>query len=75
MNNWVATLNAALRHFARQDAIPMVDLEAIHLQLPAAHCFTHDGTHPHGEMLVAVCLNLVLNLYERDTGSNLLAVA
>ena len=75
MNNWVGTLNAALRHLARQDGVPLVDLETLHLQLPAAHCYTPDGTHPHGGMLVSVCMNLVLNMYERDTGSDLLAVA
>ena len=71
-NNFYSTLNAAMRHVARQDSIPLVDLERLHLQLPTAHCYNSDGVHPLGVLLVSVYLNLVLNLYERDVGSSLL---
>ena len=45
-NNWIATLNAALRALATREDIPLIDVEALHLQLPAAHCHKPDGFHP-----------------------------
>ena len=74
-NNWVATFNAALRFLADRDDIPLIDLETLHLQLPAAHCHKRDGFHPQHELLVAVCMNLLLSIYELSTGSKLLAQA
>ena len=68
-NNWVATLNAALRHLAMRDDIALIDLETLHIQLPAAHCFKQDGFHPQNELLVTVCMNLLLNMYEQASGS------
>ena len=74
-NSWIATFNAALRGLADREGIPLVDLETLHLQLPAAHSFQHDRLHPQGEVLVRVCMNLLLNMYEQSTGSKLLARA
>ncbi len=71
-NNWVATLNSALRHLAARDGVPLLDVEALHLQLPAAHCHKPDGFHPQAELLVHVAVNLLLNMYEQATGSSLL---
>ena len=71
-NTWVATLNAAMRHIARRDNIPLVDLETLHLQLPAQHLYRPDGFHPQPSLLITVCMNLLLNMYEQSTGSNLL---
>ena len=73
-NNWIATLNAALRALAKRNNIPLVDLETLHLQLPAAHLYKADGFHPQEELLVQVCMNLLLNMYEQitDSLSNLL---
>ena len=73
-NKWVSTLNAAMRHMAKRDNVPLIDLERLHMQLPAAHCYRFDGFHPHGELLVTVTLNLLLNMYEQSTGSSLLGV-
>ena len=67
-NNWVSTLNAAMRAVARRDGLPLLDLETLHLQLPAAHCYMIDGIHPLHTLLVSVSLNLVLNMYEQSTG-------
>ena len=55
---------------AWQDSLPLFDLETLHLQLPAAHCYVADGVHPHGALLVTVYLNLVLNMY--DQGSSII---
>ena len=38
-NNWIAALNTALRHMAAADGLPVVDLEALSLQLPAAYLY------------------------------------
>ena len=74
-NNWVGTLNAALRHMAEQDNIPLVEVETLMLQLPAAHCYTSDGIHPHGNLLAMTLMNVLLNEYERDAGSRGLEAA
>ena len=74
-NGWIATFNAALRFLAERDDIPLIDLETLHLQLPAAHCLISDGIHPQPELLVAVCMNLLLNIYEQSTDSRRLAQA
>ena len=73
-SNWFATLDAALRYVAKRENIPLIDLEAIHLQLPAAHVYQWDGTHPLGEVLIAVCVNLLLNMHEQSLSSGLLAI-
>jgi len=70
-NNWVATLNAAMRHVAARDGIPLVELETLHLQLPAAHLYNSDGFHPQPNLLITVCVNLLLNMYEQATGRRL----
>ena len=67
-NNWASSLNAAMRHMARRDGLPLLDLETLHLQLPAAHLYMTDGLHPLDTLLVYISLNLVLNMYEQDTG-------
>ncbi len=72
-NTWVATLNAAMRHLARRENIPLVDLETLHLQLPAQHLYKADGFHPQPSLLITVCVNLLLNMYEQSTGTSLLA--
>ena len=74
-NNWIGTLNAALRHVAKRDNIPLVDLETLLLQLPAAHCYSVDGIHPHGKLLATVFMNLVLNIYEQDASSSVVGTA
>ena len=74
-NTWVSTLNAAMRHMARRDDIPLVDLETLHLQLPAAHLYKEDGLHPRPNLLITVCMNLLLNIYEQSTGRSLLSDA
>jgi len=38
-NNWIAALNTALRHMAAEDGLPVIDLEALALQLPAAYLY------------------------------------
>lgn len=45
-NNLVSTLNAAMRRIAQRDGLPLLDLETLHLQLPAAHCYMNDGIPP-----------------------------
>ena len=74
-NTWVATLNAAMRHIARRDNLPLVDLETLHLQLPVEHVYRVDGFHPRSNLLIQVCLNLLLNMYEQSTGSSVLGDA
>ncbi len=67
-NTWVSTLNAAMRAIAERDGLPLLDLEALHLQMPAAHCYMTDGIHPRDTLLGSVTLNLILNMYEQSTG-------
>ena len=57
-------MNAALRHASRQMALPVIDFEAIAIQLPEAHLHAADGFHPDGKLLATVLLNLLLNEYE-----------
>ena len=38
-NNWIAVVNAALRHMAAKHGNPVIDLEALAQQLPAAYLY------------------------------------
>ena len=69
----MSTLNAAMRHLAGRDGIPLLDLEVLNRQLPAAHLYQNDGIHPLDTLLVSVSLNLVLNMYEQSTGRAVVA--
>ena len=68
LNNYIATMNAALRYVAATDGLVLIDLEAIAVQLPAAHLYLDDGMHPRGG-LTRVTMNLLLNEYERHSGT------
>ena len=74
-NACVSTLNGAMRHIARRDNLPLVDLETLHLQLPVEHVYRVDGFHPRSNLLIQVCMNLLLNMYEQSTGSSVLGDA
>ena len=45
-NNYLAAINAALRHASRQMGLPVIDYEPVALQLPEAHLHMADGLHP-----------------------------
>ena len=45
-NSHIAAVNAALRHVAARESLPLLDLERIMMQLPAAHVHARDGFHP-----------------------------
>ena len=45
-NNYIAAVNAALRHASRQMGLPVIDYEPIAMQLPEAHLHVTDGLHP-----------------------------
>ena len=68
LNNYMATVNAALRHVAASDGLVLIDLEAVAVQLPAAHLYLDDGMHPRGG-LTRVAMNLLLNEYEHHHGT------
>ena len=68
LNNYIATLNAALRHVAASDGFALIDFESIALQLPAAHLYMDDGMHPIGGLTSRVTMNLLLNEYDRHSG-------
>jgi hypothetical protein len=63
LNNYMATLNAALRHVAASDSMALLDFEAVALQLPAAHLYMDDGLHPQVLLTAKVLMNLLLNEY------------
>ena len=70
LNNYMATLNAALRHVAASDGIPLVDFEALALQLPAAHCIWATGCTrraARGGLMSKVTMDLMLNDYDRHS--------
>jgi hypothetical protein len=69
INNYIVTLNAALRHVAASDGLALIDFATIAQQLPAAHLWIRDGMHPHPKLSSIVVMNLLLNEYERRTGS------
>jgi hypothetical protein len=69
INNYITTLNAAVRHVAESERMTLIDFEAIALQLPTAHLYTSDGTHPIGDLSAAVIMNLLLNEYDSRSGS------
>ena len=61
---------------ARRDNIPLLDVENLLLQLPAAHGYkSQDGIHPIPEMMAKVCINLLLNMYIWDVKSSILESA
>ena len=62
-NNYLAAVNAALRHASRQMALTVIDYEAVALQLPEKHLHVTDGLHPVGKLLATVFLDLLLNEY------------
>ena len=70
-NNYIASVNAALRHAAKRLSLTVIDFEVLALQLPQHHLHTHDGMHPHGKLLATVVMNLLLNEYNvaRTQGS------
>ena len=45
-NNYIADVNAALRHVAATEALTLLDYESIMLRLPTAHGHFLDGFHP-----------------------------
>ena len=74
-NNWVVeTLDAVLQHAAQLDTIPLVDCCSIWRRCTCScrprTVHERDGMHPHGQMLVWICMNLVLNVYEQQTRSD-----
>ena len=72
INNYITTLNAALRHVAASEGMALIDFEQIALQLPTAHLYGNDGTHPIGELSAGVIMNLLLNEFDsRSSGAAL----
>ena len=45
-NNYIADVNAALRHVAATQALTLLDYESVLLRLPTAHAHFLDGMHP-----------------------------
>ena len=69
INNYIVALNAALQHIAAADGLALIDWAKFAQQLPSAHLWIRDGMHPHPKLSTVVVMNLLLNEYERRTGS------
>lgn len=67
----VAQINAAMRAVAMDEKLPMIDYEALALQMPdAGGLFLKDGYHVQPAVQYNVMLNVLLNEYAAATRHN-----